>query len=88
MYRGREGFAEFMHTWTEDFEWSIDLERVIDAGNDRDVAVFQQRATGKASGVPVELQMAMLIDLESGRAIRMQNFLHPDEALKAAGLSE
>ena len=27
-YRGREGFVEFMRTWTEDFEgWTIEIER-------------------------------------------------------------
>ncbi len=88
VYRGREGFVEFLRTWTEDFEWSIDLERVIDAGDDRVVAVFHQQATGKASGAPVELQMALLYELESGRVIRMRNFLDPAEALEAAGLRE
>jgi ketosteroid isomerase-like protein len=88
VYRGREGFVEFMRAWTEDFEWSIDLERVIDAGNDRVVAVFHQRATGMASGAPVELHMALLYDLENGRVIRMRNFLDPAEALESAGLSE
>jgi len=48
VYMGREGFVEFMRTWTEDFEdWSIRLERLIDAGNDRVVALLHQSATGK-----------------------------------------
>ncbi len=88
VYRGREGFVEFMGTWTEDFEWSIDLERVIDAGDDRVVAMFHQHATGKGSGATVELHMALLYELENGRVIRMQNFLDPAEALEAAGLRE
>ena len=88
VYRGREGFVEFMGTWTEDFEWSIDLERVIDAGDDRVVAMFHQHATGKGSGATVELHMALLYELENGRVIRMRNFLNPAEALEAAGLRE
>ena len=88
VYRGREGFVDFMRTWTEDFEWSIDLERVIDAGNDRVVAVFQQHAIGRASGTPVELHMALLYELENGLVIRARNFLDPSEALEAAGLRE
>lgn len=32
VYRGRAGSLEFMDTWMEDFDWSIELERVIDAG--------------------------------------------------------
>ena len=88
VYRGREGFLEFMTTWTEDFDWSIELERVIDAGNDRVVAICHQRATGKSSGVPVELHMGLVYELRDGRIIRMRSFLDPKEALEAAGLSE
>ena len=88
VYRGREGFIEFMRTWTEDFEWSIELERVIDAGDDRVVTVSHQRATGKGSGVPVELRMGLLFELRAGRVIRMTNFLDPAEAFKAAGLPD
>jgi ketosteroid isomerase-like protein len=88
VYRGREGFLEFMRTWTEDFHWSIELERVIDAGDDSVVAVFHQRATGKASGVPVELHMALIYELQDGRVIRMRNFLDPAEALEPVGLRE
>jgi ketosteroid isomerase-like protein len=47
-YRGREGFLEFMRTWTEDFEgFSIELERLIDTDDDRVIGLFHQRATGK-----------------------------------------
>jgi len=88
VYRGREGFVEFMGTWTEDFDWSIDLERVVDAGDDRVVAMFHQHATGKGSGATVELHMALLYELEHGRIIRMRNFVDPAEALEAAGLRE
>ena len=75
-----------MGTWTEDFEWSIDLERLIDAGDDRVVAMFHQHATGKASGATVELHMALLYELENRRVIRMRNFLDRAEALEAVGL--
>jgi ketosteroid isomerase-like protein len=46
-YRGRDGFVEFMRAWTEDFEdWSIHLERLIDAGDNRVVAIQHQSASG------------------------------------------
>ena len=88
VYRGREGFLEFIRTWTEDFDWAIDLERVIDAGEHRVVALFHQRGTGKASGVPVEWHMGLVYELRDGRIQRMTNFLDPAKALEAAGLSE
>ena len=78
-----------MRLWTGEFEgWSIELDEVIDAGHDRVVAIYRQTATGKASGVPVELHQGAIHDLEDGRVVRIQNFSSPAEALAAAGLSE
>jgi ketosteroid isomerase-like protein len=88
-YRGREEFVEFMRVWTDDFEdWAIDMEQVIDAGNDRVVTVFRQTATGVGSGVPVELVQGAVNELEGGRVIRIRHYVTPAEALEAAGLSE
>jgi ketosteroid isomerase-like protein len=88
-YRGREGFLEFMRLWTGEFEdWSIELEQVIDAGDDRVVAVYRQTATGKASGVPVELHQGAVHELQDGRVSRIRHYPSPADALEAAGLSE
>ena len=88
VYRGRAGWVEFMRAWTEDFDWSIELEEAIDAGDGRVVVRSRQRAVGKGSGVPVELVMGGLWTVEKGQAIRAENFLDPAEALEAAGISE
>ena len=88
VYRGREEFIEFMRTWTEDFDWSIELDEVIDAGKGRIVITTHQRAIGKASGVPVELRMGALWELEGGQVIRIENFFDPADAFRVAGLSE
>jgi ketosteroid isomerase-like protein len=89
-YRGREAFREFMQTWTQDAfqDWSVEVERLIDAGSNRVVAFLHQRAIGRESGVPVELHMATLYELEDGRIVRMRHFLDREDALKAVGLSE
>jgi ketosteroid isomerase-like protein len=88
-YRGRAAFVGFFAIWIEDFEaWSFDLERLIDAGDDRVVGVFLQTATGRASGVPVELHQALVYELQDGQVVRVRNYFDPKEALEAAGLSE
>jgi ketosteroid isomerase-like protein len=87
-YRGREQWAEFLDTWTGDFDWALELEQLIDAGDGRVVVISLQRATGKASGVPVELRMGGIWTVEGGRVIRVENFLEPADALQAAGLPE
>jgi hypothetical protein len=77
-----------MRIWTEDSEdWSVELERLIDAGDDRVVGLFHQRGIGKGSGAPVELHQGLVYELERGRVIRMRNYIDPAEALEAAGLS-
>ena len=88
-YRGREGFIEFMRIWTGEFEnWSVELDQVIDAGDDRVVVIYRQTAIGKESGVPVELHQGAINELQGGRVIRIQPYPTPAEALEAAGLSE
>jgi ketosteroid isomerase-like protein len=89
VWRGRGGFVEFMRAWTEDFEdWSVRVERWIDAGDDRVVALTHQSGSGKGSGVPVELDLGVVSELKDGRIVRMRNYLTHAEALEAAALRE
>ena len=78
-----------MRTWTEDFEgWSIEIERLIEAGGDRVVALVHQSATGHGSGVPVEQHFGAVYELEAGQVTRIVNYADPAEAVEAAGLRE
>jgi ketosteroid isomerase-like protein len=87
-YRGRDGFMAFMRTWTEDFEdFSVKYERLLEAPENRVVALALQGATGKGSGAPVELHFGIVFEIEGGRVIRMRHFPTGEEALEAAGLS-
>jgi ketosteroid isomerase-like protein len=89
VYRGREGWVEFMGSWIEDFEdWTFELEEIIEGPGDRVVAVITQRGIGKGSRVPVELRHSAVHDLKDGRVVRSQLFLDPKEAYAAAGLPE
>jgi ketosteroid isomerase-like protein len=89
VWRGREGFVEFVRTWTEQFQgWSLQVEQLIDAGKDKVVVLTRQTATGKESGVPVELSLGQVWELEGGRVIRARNYFSHAEALEAAGLRE
>ena len=88
-YRGREGFIEFMRVWTDNFEdWWIEMDELIDASDDRVVAIYRQTAIGKASRVPVEFHQGSIHELQDGRVVRVRHFPTPAEALEAAGLSE
>jgi ketosteroid isomerase-like protein len=89
IYRGPEGFAEFMNDFTEGFTgFSFRVERVVDAGVDRVVGIVTLRGIGIASGAPVEWRAGQLGEMKDGRLIRTINYATPEAALKAAGLSE
>jgi ketosteroid isomerase-like protein len=88
-WRGREEYVEWFRIWTGEFEdWSLHLDRLIDAGHDRVVALTHQSGTGKGSGVPVELNVGVIWELNGGRVVRARNYLSHADALEAAGLSE
>jgi ketosteroid isomerase-like protein len=87
-YRGPGGFAEFVADFTEEFaEFSWEVDRVIDAGDDRVVGIVTQHGIGSTSGAPVEWQIGQVGELKEGRLIRTINYATPEAALKAAGLS-
>jgi ketosteroid isomerase-like protein len=89
VWRGREGWVEFMRLWTEQFDdYSFQVVRVIDAGDDRVVALVRQSGTGKESGASVEWDNGVVIELKDGRLIRATNYLSHAEALEAVGLRE
>jgi ketosteroid isomerase-like protein len=84
---GREGFVEFMRTWTEDFDdLAVQLEEIIDVDDDRVVAITGWNGIGKGSHAPVEMRTGMVCTLEARRIVRSLLFIEPDHALKAAGL--
>jgi ketosteroid isomerase-like protein len=88
-YVGREGFAEFLRAWTADF---VDLmmwpEEIIDAGDDRVVAITRQSAKGRGSGAAVELRFASVNTLRDGQIVDRRHYLDTDETLEAVGLSK
>jgi ketosteroid isomerase-like protein len=89
VWTGRQEYIEFMRAWTGEFgDFLLQFEALIGAGDDRVVAIYRQRATGKGSGVPVEWHGGIVIELRNGRVNRMTNYPEPAEALEAAGLSE
>ena len=55
---------------------------------DQVVLRSRQTATGRESGVPVELKLWQVADLKDGRLIRMTIYLRDTDALEAAGLRE
>jgi ketosteroid isomerase-like protein len=86
---GRDGYVQFMRSWTEDFEeLEVQLEEIIDVDNDRVVAITGWIGIGRGSHAPVAMRTGMVCTLEARRIVRSVLFIDPNHALRAAGLRE
>ena len=84
-FRGHEGRVEGMNKLFE--VWGSELEPlyVLDLG-DRLLNLGLWHIRGRASGVPLDEELAQLVTLRDGLVIRDQNFWSWEEGLRAAGL--
>jgi ketosteroid isomerase-like protein len=87
-YLGYEGlaaaFSHFADVWAE---YSVELERVAEAG-DRVVAVVRYRGTGKASGVRVETTAGHVYAFKGGKIVRWRMLDTESQAREVVGLRE
>lgn len=86
---GRDEYVEMQRRIMDEFEGPrLEVEQIIDVGDDRVVAITRAFGTGKRSGAPVEMRMAQVYWLEAGRVVRADPYLVPEEALEAVGLGD
>ena len=88
VYRGHQGVQTGIGELEEAFsEIQAEQSEIRDLG-ERVVAIGRHRARGKESGAITESPLAWIVEFESGKVIRVREFLDPEEALGAVGLSE
>jgi ketosteroid isomerase-like protein len=89
VYRGHEGWrkwrAQFLEAWESD---ALQPEQYIDVGDGRVVLLARASARGQGSGVEVERRDGIMWTVRDGKTVRIDYFSSPEEALRAAGLSE
>jgi len=87
-YRGHEGIRRYFRSFEDGMEeirfrperfWDVDEKVVV---------VVRLTAKGKSTGIPVEQTTGQVWTIADGKAVSARIFLHPADALKAAGLSE
>ena len=89
VYRGRQGLRELAESWGQNFdEYRLDLERVVDLGGNRGLALLVQCGRIKAGGTPVELAVGWIVEVLDGQLARVDVHFSWESALEAAGLSE
>ena len=88
VYRGHEGVREVLRDTAEAFtELQAEQSEFRDLG-DRVIAIGHFQGRGKESGARTETAIAWLVEFNNGKAVRLREYLDPNEALEAAALSE
>jgi uncharacterized protein len=86
--RGRAAVARELALDTSVWaERRYEVQRLIDAG-DQIVAVVHEYRRGRASGIEISADMALIYSFRDGKVFRIEPYMSQSEALEAAGLSE
>jgi len=88
VYRGHEGVAEALRTWTGTWEaFRMEVEELIDAG-EHVISVERQSGRGRGSGLPLSQTYFSVFTLARGKITRIVWLQSRAEAFEAAGLRE
>ena len=88
VFRGREGYRHwFEATWETYDDVSFEPHSFRSVG-DQVVVVYTTRVRAKQSGIELEALGAGVLTFRDGLLVRQIGYQHPEEALKAVGLTE
>jgi ketosteroid isomerase-like protein len=84
---GREAVRAYVQDWLDTFD-DLDTEilDLIDAGDDKVIAVNKLSGRAKLSGVETDLTYAVVYEVRDGKIARGREYASKQEALEAAGL--
>jgi len=85
---GPDAMREDWERWSSAFrDLKVTFEEFIDAG-DQVVVVAHHQGRGRESGVEVDARYFEVYTLRNDKILRIDEYEHREEALKAAGMSE
>ena len=88
-YRGREAVVRNFHEFRAAFEdYHLDIEELRDVGENRVLALLQESAKGRSSGLPVSRRPGLVVTLRGDRVACLEIYLNSDDALEAVRLRE
>ena len=88
VYRGHDGVRELLRVVFDSFsELRFEVTETRDLG-ERMSAIGSVRARGRISGADTESPFAWLVEFRNRKAVWVNSYLDPEEALEAAGLRE
>ena len=86
---GKDAVRAYAQDWLDMFdEFRSEAVELIDAGEDRVIAVTKISGRAKLSGVETDLTYAALYTIRDGKVARGREYWTKEQALEAAGLRE
>jgi ketosteroid isomerase-like protein len=86
---GKDAMRAYVQDWLDMFDdFKTEPVEVIDAGEDKVVAVLRASGRAKLSGIETDLTYAAVYAIRDGQISRGREYATREEALEAAGLSE
>jgi ketosteroid isomerase-like protein len=87
-YRGKQGFLRWLQDWGEAWDdWTIEPQEFLDAG-DKVVIVFRMKARGRASGLEIDRNDALVYEFRGGKIVALDYYNSREQALATAGLEK
>jgi ketosteroid isomerase-like protein len=86
---GKDAVRAYIQDWIDTFDdFKTEAVELIDAGDDKVIAMLHASGRAKLSGIEIDLTYAVVYTIRDGRIARGREYMTRDEALEAAGLSE
>jgi ketosteroid isomerase-like protein len=86
---GPEAVRRHIQDWFDMFDnLTVVVEELVDAGDDRVVAVQRMTGRAKVSGIETEIRFSVVYTLRDGKIVQGREYMDKDKALEAAGLRE
>jgi ketosteroid isomerase-like protein len=86
---GKEAMRAYVQDWLDTFDnVKTDVVELIDAEEDKVIAVLRMSGRAKLSGIETELTYAGVYTIRDGKIARGREYATRNQALEAAGLSE
>jgi len=79
----RRAVVEWVGTWND---WSFEVERYLDVGDDRVAFLWQERGTARGSGVAMSLKGISVVTLRDGVVVSIVAHVDRDRVLADLGL--
>jgi ketosteroid isomerase-like protein len=86
---GPEAVRRYAQDWFDMFdELGVVAEELIDAGDDRVVAVLRMTGRAKVSGIETEIRFSVVYTLRDGKIVQGREYMEKEQALESVGLRE